>query len=328
MPKESIQSWHEISIYSSKSQFIDTFSPLSHFPKHKFYSQFKAFNATVFWTWVQLDLIRTNFELNMPKDFGDDDFLYRFDYLNESSIKSFFNSQLVDVPLCFKKSKSLYSQTFEMPRRKLTNILMRSGRKSLVRLLIGRVFIRFIRTFFKITRYSQVLRWSYMHYITDFLHLTSDSSLANAQWGVESPLSRPYNGYFSESTLTIPKRISVEKYILKGLKPYNPLFSFYIRKLDKGARRNTRGKVGMLGKYVIIWKYVPTYKRIYVSLRWLLRDLRFQKSHFFIDRFFKILETFFLTPQKTFLARFRRFIHGHVFYSYKKTLLKTLKSVS
>jgi hypothetical protein len=55
-----------------------------------------------------------------------DVFLFR----RHSSIKSFFNSQFVDIPVCFQKSKSLYALTFEIPFLKMINILMRSGLKT------------------------------------------------------------------------------------------------------------------------------------------------------------------------------------------------------
>jgi hypothetical protein len=55
-------------------------------------------------------------------------FLFR----RSSTVKSFFTTQLIDVPICFKKSKSLLTATFELPLLKLYNMLMRSGQKSQV----------------------------------------------------------------------------------------------------------------------------------------------------------------------------------------------------
>jgi hypothetical protein len=50
-----------------------------------------------------------------------------FQFLRQSTITSFFMASMVDMPVCFKKSKSLYSRTFEIPLLKLSNILMRAG---------------------------------------------------------------------------------------------------------------------------------------------------------------------------------------------------------
>jgi len=41
-------------------------------------------------------------------------------------------TNLVDMPIAFKKSKSLYSKTFEIQTLKLSNLLMRDGKRDLV----------------------------------------------------------------------------------------------------------------------------------------------------------------------------------------------------
>ncbi len=79
---------------------------------------------------------------------------------------------------------------------------------------------------------------------------------------------------------------------------------------------------------VPMWKYVPVYKRLYVNVRWLLRDLKFQKFKTFPERLTKVLETFLLTPHLSFVCKLRRFTHTFVFRNYKKSLLKTLKATS
>jgi hypothetical protein len=103
------------------------------------------------------------------------------------------------------------------------------------------------------------------------------------------------------------------------------VFSFYIRRVDKSIRKHSRGKSG---KYTIIWKYVPVYKRFYVTMRWFLKELKFQKLKTFTERLVHTLETFLLTPNLSFVYKLRRFTHFFVFQNFKKTLLKTLKSTS
>jgi len=53
----------------------------------------------------------------------------KFNYLRYSTITSFFTSNNVDVPLCFKKSLSLFNTSFELPVLKFCNILMRHGKR-------------------------------------------------------------------------------------------------------------------------------------------------------------------------------------------------------
>ena len=50
-----------------------------------------------------------------------------FLFLRKSTITSFFMVNMIDMPVCFKKSKSLYSKTFEIQTLKFTNMIMRAG---------------------------------------------------------------------------------------------------------------------------------------------------------------------------------------------------------
>jgi len=46
--------------------------------------------------------------------------------------------------------------------------------------------------------------------------------------------------------------------IFQNLVRFEPMFSFYIYKVDKKIFKNTRGKSG---KYTFLWKFIPPYKR-------------------------------------------------------------------
>jgi hypothetical protein len=47
-----------------------------------------------------------------------------------TTLVSFFALQLIDIPLCFRKTKSLYSLTAATPKLRLLNMLMRHGKKA------------------------------------------------------------------------------------------------------------------------------------------------------------------------------------------------------
>ena len=100
---------------------------------------------------------------------------------------------------------------------------------------------------------------------------------------------------------------------------------FFIKKNDKMRRKHGRGKVE---KLKVMWKYIPTYKRLYQTMRWFLRDLRFQRDDSFDNRLFKIIETFMLHPTQSFLHKTQAFVHRFVFQKYQKTLLRTLKTTA
>lgn len=74
-----------------------------------------------------------------------------FLFLRQSTITSFFSTNLIDMPICFKKSKSLYSKTFELPLLKFTNLIMRGGAREQVikniSLSFSKCFTRILKNF-------------------------------------------------------------------------------------------------------------------------------------------------------------------------------------
>ena len=102
---------------------------------------------------------------------------------------------------------------------------------------------------------------------------------------------------------------------------YSPGFSFFVQKVNKLKRRHSRGKTG---RYEIIWKYVPRYKRLLIVLRWLLKDVQFQKASTLYKRIEKSLENFLFDKTNHLVYNLRQFVHRFVFNRYRKTLLKTL----
>lgn len=56
-------------------------------------------------------------------------FYNSFIYLRKSSFINFFIENMIDIPVCFKKTKSLKFKNFELPILKFINLLMRQGKK-------------------------------------------------------------------------------------------------------------------------------------------------------------------------------------------------------
>jgi ribosomal protein S7 len=117
--------------------------------------------------------------------------------------------------------------------------------------------------------------------------------------------------------------IFLKNLLFDKLSKYSSIFSFYIRRVDKSIRKNSRNKSG---KYTVVWKYVPTFKRLFVTLRWFLKDMKFQKSKTLLERFTKLLLEFLLTPRLSFISGLKKFNNRYVFNSYRNSLLKSLKS--
>lgn len=227
------------------------------------------------------------------------------------------------MPVCFKKSKSLYSKTFELPLLKFTNMLMRAGKRGQT---VKHVTLSFTQCFHQIIRLSNSNAFVTWHALLSSLkNVGTDNTTASSDVIVTHDLLLETH-YLTNGDDVEEESVSYIKTLLfDKLSKYTPLFGFYIRRVDKSIRKNSRGKSG---KYTMIWKYVPVYKRLYMTTRWLLKDLRFQKLKTFPERLIKTLETFLLTPHLSFVCKLRKFTHFFVFQNFKNTLLRSLRSTS
>lgn len=230
---------------------------------------------------------------------------------------------MIDMPLCFKKSKSLYSTTFELPALKLSNMLMRDGNREKI---FKNLTISLDKCYFNLlkSQHTDYVKWSTLY--SNLFSLTYPSNSTNALTSVlREDIQVLHARTLADGSMHLQAGQNVVTLLLDKVNDFLPLFSFYIRKVDKSIRKHSRGKSG---KYTIIWKYIPTYKRLFVTLRWFLKDLKFQKARTLDARLYKTIETFFLSPDLSFVAKLRRFSHFFVFQNYKKTLMRSLKSVS
>ena len=199
---------------------------------------------------------------------------------------------------------------------------MRKGLKLKVSNVINTNFFNF----FQSSLLSQNnLGWLNIHLTLNVLLQNTPTHYSNYSLKDGLALNLTYNNRFSKDGISFQPKSSFNFLFIEAIKEYLPIFSFFVRRVDKSVRKNSRGKSG---KYIIIWKYVPTYKRLYTTLRWFIKDLKFHKLKTFKMRFFKILETFILNPKSSFLVKLRQFVHVYVFENLKNKLMKTLKTTS
>lgn len=227
------------------------------------------------------------------------------------------------MPICFKKSKSLYAKTFELPLLKFTNLIMRGGSREQVIKNITLSFTKCFTRIFKTLNFGDYVKWEYLY--SSLLNLSYSSHQIFTTTTLTTSLELHSKHTLVEKNIVFSDSLFLTKFLFYKLNEFLPLFSFYIRKVDKSIRKHSRGKSG---KYTIMWKYVPVYKRLYITTRWLLKDLKFQKSKTFTERLFKTLETFLTNPEVSFVYKLRKFTHYFVFQNFKKTLFRTLKSTS
>lgn len=267
---------------------------------------------------LYLDSIEEDVELGLTQMLWD----------QSPTLVSFFTSQMVDIPQSFRKSKSLYSDSMATPNLRIITMLMRHGRKTYMSKLYSHSLLALTSQIVNNNHLtSDVQTWRTCYNIfTNILVTRSISSAPSNVFNRSLPklytldkFNQPYDSVKTETNVDY----WVYNLVSEELYKYIPLFSFYIRKVDKMKRKHSRGKSG---KYSIIWKYVPKYKRFITVLRWLVRDVRFQKSRTFSERLFRSLESLLFDKTSHLIYKLRNFVHFYVFQNYRKTLLRTLKS--
>lgn len=231
---------------------------------------------------------------------------------------------MLDLPLCLQKSKSLFSRTFKIPMLRFVNFVMRHGKKTPALRYLTEASGTFLSQWVTSLLDPNVSGLWYLFY----------SVIRNVEWdrtghkhrsGLNYMQTLKLNHFLLKGIYYFHNTYSLKHYLLKKLKRFQPLFTFYIKKTDKMRLKHARGKVE---KLKVIWKYIPIYKRLYQTMKWLLKDLKFQKSRYFMWRLAGLIKTFLLTPEFSFLIKLKTFIHNFVFQKYRYTLLKTLRNTA
>lgn len=244
--------------------------------------------------------------------------------IKRGSIANFFTTNMIDIPRCLKKSYSLYKPIFELPHLKFLNILMRHGKKEQIFSTVFKAFV-FSRLQSKLSadKIRTGLSWISLLPIFTTTSVTPDGAYQTFYFTKLrlDTLSKTIDSNY----LMHPQDAQLSTFLTSHLERYKSMFMFKVQKVDKRTRKNSRGKSG---KYLILWKYVPVYRRIYTVLRWLIQDISFQKAYKFQTRFSRTIDLILNDPTRSIMYKCRNFNHNFVFKNFKKTLLKNLKTVS
>jgi len=143
----------KLAIYSSRN---DDYKPINisiNFNIHNTYSNLQSVLVTNLLdkTFIQPTHLNELSNIQSPKIFS------TFLFLRQSTITSFFTTNLIDMPICFKKSKSLYTKTFELPLLKFTNLIMRGGAREQV---VKNISLSFTKCFTRIMKNFNLINYT------------------------------------------------------------------------------------------------------------------------------------------------------------------------
>ncbi len=259
---------------------------------------------------------------------SDSSYLIEFLYLKNSSFIKFFINNMIDVPICFKKSHSLKTKNFELPLLKFSNFLMKKGKKEKTFRLIFNAFRLFFKNIKleKIKNQQNCFSWLNLYFFTSNLFWYYNSFEQN-NWNFLAETNLPLNNndIFLYNLKSLNASLFLKNYLYSLLSKVSPVFSYFIYSVDKNIRKFSRGKSG---KYTFIWKYIAPYKRINLAMRWIVKDIKFFQSQTFTERFDKTLFNLLTSPEKSFAWKSKIFSHNYVFKNFRKNLMISLKTTS
>lgn len=259
---------------------------------------------------------------------NDDSFFNEYLYLRNSSFINFFLNNLIDVPVCFKKSNSLRTKNFELPLLKFSNFLMKKGKKEKIFKILFESFRLFFKKFNnnKILIDSEQFSWIHLYFFTTnvmWRYETNDQ--LKAIFNADTNILLEYNNIFNDNYKTTNTAFFIKNYLFSLLSKISPIFSYFIYSVDKNIRKYSRGRSG---KYTFIWKYIAPYKRTKLSMRWLIKDIKFFQNKKFQNRLISVFENLITSPEKSFSWKSKIFSHNYVFKNFRKSLMTSLRTTS
>ena len=247
-----------------------------------------------------------------------------FLYLRYSFFISFFLNNMLDVPVCFKKSHSLTRKNNQLPLLKFSNLLMRRGkREQMVKKLIltlGNFFLNLQKENFFNTEFTQ--NWFNFYF---YLNNTIFSNNVQKFYRFQYVNFLKFKCVLNSSDKILSESFFLKNYLLSRLTQVVPIFNFFVYNVDKNIRKFSRGKSG---KYVFVWKYIPPYKRNFSAMRWIMRDIKFNGGVTINDRISGVLKRLTNEPNLSFAWRAHSFAHSYTYKNYRRTLMSSLKTLN
>lgn len=258
------------------------------------------------------------------ENYSNYDSMNDFEFINSSSFYSFFNHNKIDIPKCFKYSLSLRRSSNEITLLKFSNYLMRDGDRNKYLKFLTKFLWKFYEELktLKLKPYKTYNNWRDVYVVLNSLsYNTPNYNILN--------LKNDEILTFGHKFLSVSKEIdsnwNIRNLLFKNLQYLSPIFSFYIYKVDKKIFKNTRGKSG---KYTFIWKYVSPYKRLFLVMHWLMKELKLKPGKTLSERLYITLNTLITSPEKTWMYRVKKFSHNYVYRNSRRTLAESYRTVT
>lgn len=255
---------------------------------------------------------------NQPSEVFMPDLEFELSSVAVSNFKQFFKNSFVATPQSLNRTPSLRRLQGLTALRRLTTYLMRGGKFYKILKVLLNAF-DYLETVSKTTWYGSInsFRWGSL-----YLSLASLVVHSNFTKPIHNLCELKYGDIIELVSGDVTKlgNININLLFKEIFKKFNFLFSFYIYKVDKQIYKNSRGRSG---KYTFVWKYVAPYKRAFIIMHWLAREIRVSSGKTFKDRVLSIISNFFLATTNTWIWKIKKFSLNYVYFNLRKTLGET-----
>lgn len=251
------------------------------------------------------------------------------------SMRDFFISQRVDTPVVLQQGRSKFRPNALLAHYRLVGMLSSHGSHRRTTIALKSILTEVVRSFFcleperlsGISQLAPVLFFSNQssqEYVSPDADDEDEDECVAFREDPFTPFTWRYGFYNAAGGLTLSPGFLTYVRLFEGLARYRPIFAMKTQKVDKMRFKHSRGKTG---KYMVEWKYIPRYRRTDVVLRWLVDDIKFQRSNTFKSRIDKSIRLFLLSPRDHTVVRNRAYVHHTAYARYKNTLLRSLRRV-
>ena len=243
-----------------------------------------------------------------------------FAFIKSLPFIDFFKSSLIDVPVCFSKSKSLRRRTSNTSFSKFLNYITLHGSKQRTSNALMAALKSNLLEIHKVNN-GVDLTWRSIYLF--FSSVMTKGSTYQELYIQNPDANDDESLYYKLGNYTT--KVDYNTVFFKQLKPLEPLFLFYIYKVDKSIFKNSRGRSG---KFTFIWKYITSYKRNLLVFHWLAKELRVINKKSLGARLDHLVKQVIFERKTTWIYKIRRFSYNYVYYNCRFTLARSYRTVT
>lgn len=255
-------------------------------------------------------------------EYGTHESIDNFFYLKRRTFTSFFRENQIDVPRCFNETGSVRRSNNELHLLKFNNYLMRDGKRAQSFTYLSKALWSSFESTWDLDERPFKTNYSWRAIFINLNYLGGTARKLNEfSTFIEAPTS--YGHVLDTNSKYMSDKWSFYKWFFKNIYQILPMFSFYIYRVDKKIFKNTRGKSG---KHTFIWKYVTPYKRMFLVMHWLLKELRVKQGRSLTDRLDLLVKSIVSSPKSTWAYKVKKFSHNYVYRNSRQTLAETYRT--